>query len=100
MTRVAIVLHERLGTWAGQLRPRLQDRAVRWFETRSTKDLDEVLTGLASPVVLIDLARDPLEGLRDLDRAVTLAPGRGCWSSTPKPMKVSRCWPESSERPT
>jgi hypothetical protein len=75
VTRVAVVLHERLGTWAGQLRPRLQDRPVRWYETRSTADLDEVLTGLASPVVLIDLARYLLEGLSDLGRVVTLAPG-------------------------
>jgi len=73
VTRVAVILHERLGTWAGQLRPRLQDRPVRWFETRSTTDLVQALTGLASPVVLIDLARNPLEGLSDLDRVVTLA---------------------------
>jgi hypothetical protein len=75
VTRVAVVLHERLGAWAGQLRPRLQDRAVRWFETRSSTDLDEVLTGMANPVVLINLARHLLEGLSDLDRVVTLAPG-------------------------
>jgi len=73
--RVAVVLHERLGTWAGQLRPRLQGRLVRWFETRSQADLTEVLTGLLNPVVLIDLTRNLLEGLRDLDRVVTLAPG-------------------------
>jgi hypothetical protein len=29
------------------------------------------LTGLANPIVLIDLTRNPFEGLRDLDRVVT-----------------------------
>ena len=75
MGRVAVILHERRGAWAGQLRPRLQDRTVRWFETRSTTDLVEALTGLARPVVLIDLSRYLLEGLSDLGRVVTLTPG-------------------------
>ena len=47
MARVAVVLCERLGTWAAQLRPRLQDRPVRWFETRSAADLDAALAGVA-----------------------------------------------------
>ena len=71
---MAVILHERLGTWAGQLRPRLQDRPVRWFETRSTADLDAAILGLACPVVVIDLRRN-VEGLRDLDRVMKLAPG-------------------------
>lgn len=66
MTRVAVILHERLGHWNRQLRPRLHDRPIRWFETRSRADLDNLLTGLACPVVLIDLGRHPIEGLKDL----------------------------------
>jgi hypothetical protein len=69
-----VILHERLGTWAGQLRGRLQDRPVRWYETRSAADLDAALLGVACPVVVIDLGRN-LEALRDLDRLVQLAPG-------------------------
>jgi hypothetical protein len=67
LTRVAVILHERLGNWNRQLRPRLNDRPIRWFETRSRADLDDLLTGLASPVVLIDLGRHPAVGLSDLD---------------------------------
>ena len=62
LTRVAVILHERLGNWNRQLRPRLHDRPVRWFETRSRADLDGLLIGLACPVVLIDLGRHPSRG--------------------------------------
>jgi len=67
LARVAVILHERLGNWVRQLRPRLHDQPVRWFETRSRADLAGVLTGLACPVVLIDLGRQPAAGLMDLD---------------------------------
>jgi len=73
LTRVAVILHERLGNWVRQLRPRLHHQPVRWFETRSRADLAGVLTGLASPVVLIDLARHPAAGLMDLDLVVRQA---------------------------
>jgi hypothetical protein len=71
---VAVIVHERRGTWAAQLRPRLQHLPVRWFETRSTSDLDAAIVGVASPVVVIDLGRH-VELLRDLDRVVKIAPG-------------------------
>jgi hypothetical protein len=67
LARVAVILHERLGNWARQLRPRLHGQPVRWFETRSRADLEAVLPGLAAPVVLIDLGRRPAAGLTDLD---------------------------------
>jgi hypothetical protein len=66
LTRIAVILHERLGNWARQLRPRLYDLPIRWFETRSIADLDLVLTGIASPVVLIDLGSWPAAGLLGL----------------------------------
>jgi hypothetical protein len=72
---VAVILLERIGTWSGQLRARLSDRPVRWFETRSLADLDATLIGIASPVVLIDLRRNVEEGLKGLDRVMMLAPG-------------------------
>ena len=74
LTRVAVILHERRGNWAGQLRTRLQDRPVRWIETRSAADLDAALLGLACPVVLIDLRNDPAQGLNDLDRVLRQSP--------------------------
>lgn len=66
LTRTAVILHERLGNWARQLRPRLCDLPIRWFETRSIADLDPVLTGMAAPVVLIDLGSRPAAGLLGL----------------------------------
>jgi hypothetical protein len=74
LTRVAVILHERRGNWAGQLRTRLQDRPVRWIETRSAADLDAALLGLACPVILIDLRNYAAQGLHDLDRAVRQSP--------------------------
>ncbi len=64
--RVPVILHERLGTWIRQLRPRLYDRPVRWFESRASSDLEALLSGLALPLVLIDLGRDAAAGLRDI----------------------------------
>jgi hypothetical protein len=72
LTRVAVILHERRGNWVRQLRPRLHDRPVRWFETRSRADLTGVLTSLACPVILIDLGRQPAAGLMDLDLVLRL----------------------------
>ena len=72
VTRVAVILHERRGNWARQLRPRLHNQPVRWFETRSRADLTGVLTGLACPVILIDLGRHPAAGLMDLDLVLRL----------------------------
>jgi hypothetical protein len=75
VSRVAVLLHERLGNWARQLRPRLVDRPIRWFETRSASDLERVLgtPGLACPIVVLDLGTRPFAGLRDLDRVCGLA---------------------------
>ena len=74
MTRVAVIVHERLGNWVRQLRPRLYDQPVRWFETRSSTDLEGVLTGLAYPVVLVDLGRHAAAGLKDLGLVSLRAP--------------------------
>jgi len=71
---LAVLIHERLGNWARQLRPRLLAWPIRWIETRSTTDLEAALAGMACPIVLIDLARRPRAGLEDLDRAAQAAP--------------------------
>ncbi len=75
MTRTTVVLHERLGIWSAQLRPRLAERPVHWIETRSASDLDRALIGPTCPVVLIDLRRNLVEGLEDLDRSMRTVPG-------------------------
>ena len=61
---LAVVIHERLGTWARHLRPRFLAWPIRWVETRSTADLEAALAGLACPVVLIDLAAASVPGLK------------------------------------
>jgi len=74
LTRVAVILHERLGNWFRQLRPRLHDQPIRWFETRTAADLEGILGGLASPVVLIDVGRHPATGLTVLEQVLLRAP--------------------------
>jgi hypothetical protein len=67
VTRVVLVLHERLAHWARQLRPRMTDPAIRWFETRSGQDLENALFGgVGCPIVLIDLERQRETALEDL----------------------------------
>jgi hypothetical protein len=72
--RVTVILHERLGNWNRQLRPRLARQHVRWFESRSTADLGAILVGIAFPIVLIDLARQPVDGLKALELVRSRAP--------------------------
>lgn len=75
MASLTVVIHERRGTWARHLRPRLSSWPIRWAETRSADDLEAALAGAACPVVVLDLARSARAGLEDLDRAVQGAPG-------------------------
>ena len=49
LMHVPLILHERLGNWARQLRPRLHDLPIRWFETRSRADLEHVLHRASMP---------------------------------------------------
>jgi hypothetical protein len=73
LTRVAVILHERLGNWNRQLRPRLAALPVRWFETRSQSDLDAAVIGRASPLVLVDLARQPVRAVIAVDQLLRRA---------------------------
>lgn len=74
MTQHVLVIHERIGRWARQLRPRFSERPARVVETRSTFDLEAALAGAVCPIVLIDLARRVRAGLDDLARATSLCP--------------------------
>lgn len=71
-----LVIHERIGNWARQLRPRLADQSARVVETRSGDDLAEALQGHANayPIVLIDLGRRLRASVEDLERVRKLAP--------------------------
>ncbi len=76
--RVTVILHERLGNWNRQLRYRLARQHVRWFESRSPADLGGILVGIAYPVVLIDMARQPIDGLNALELVRSRAPEARC----------------------
>lgn len=74
LTSLPLIIHERLGNWARQLRPRLSAWPIRVVESRSTADLEGALAGTAFPIVVIDLSRRPRAGLEDLDRALRASP--------------------------
>jgi len=75
MQRLPVVIHERLGAWSRQLRPRLAAWPIRWSETRSAADLEAALGRSACPILVLDLADRPRAGLEDLGRATLAAPG-------------------------
>lgn len=65
--RQVVVIHERLGYWAGQLRARLADRPIRWRESRSAADLLAAVAAAPPwPIVVLDLGRRPRDGLEAL----------------------------------
>ncbi len=74
MARLAVVVHERRGTWARQLRPRLASWPILWAETRSAADLDRTLDGTPWPILVLDLADRPREGLKHLAVAQSASP--------------------------
>ena len=82
--RATVILHERLGNWNRQLRPRLHQHPVRWFESRSPADLEGFLEGLACPVILIDLGGSPSMASRRSASWPRGHPMRCRWSSTPE----------------
>src|SRR5437870_1806175 len=74
MRCLPVVIHERRGIWARQLRARLACWPIRWSQTRSSADLATALVRSARPIVVIDLGDRPRSGLEDLDLAIRTAP--------------------------
>jgi len=79
MPPVPLVIHERIGTWARQLRPRVAAWPVRVVETRSGPELASALVDRPWPLAVVDLAdraesalRELAEGLADLPEALIL----------------------------
>ncbi len=68
MPKQALVIHERLGNWARQIRPRVANWAVQVVETRSASDLAAGLRRSACPLAVVDLDRWPARMLSDLER--------------------------------
>ncbi|CAN5910076.1 hypothetical protein BH23PLA1_BH23PLA1_42830 [soil metagenome] len=69
-----VVIHERLGNWSRQLRPRLTDWPIRWVESRSTADLISGLQGTVCPILVLDLGRQVRQGIEDLAKAAAISP--------------------------
>jgi hypothetical protein len=74
MQRQLVVIHERRGYWASQLRGRLNDLPVRWRETRGTSDLLDALGESPFPILVLDLGPRPVEGLERLVKASCQTP--------------------------
>lgn len=74
MTRLPLVIHERLGVWARQLRPRLSSWPVRVVESRSIADLAAAVRLWAAPLVIIDVGKRPRAALEALEATLAAAP--------------------------
>src|SRR5262249_32495477 len=74
MTRVLVIVHERIGHWNAQLRARLGHLPIRWIETRSATDLERGLERSARPVLVMDLGDRLRDGLAELARAAERTP--------------------------
>lgn len=74
--QVLVAIHERRGTWARQLRPRLADgpAPIQWAEARSAGELVAAVAGAACPVVVVDVGARPRGALEAVDAAVRAAP--------------------------
>src|SRR5690242_2459701 len=85
MVRLPLVVHERLGVWARQLRPRTIGWPVRLVESRSAENLLAASSQSACPLVMFDLASRPLSALGELDRLMQRAPGALVLVLVPEP---------------
>ena len=70
----SIVIHERLGTWARQLRPRFGPDSIRWSESRTVDELTRVASEGPCPILVVDLGDRPEPGLRALIAGLAVAP--------------------------
>ncbi len=74
MSRLTLVIHERVGNWARHIRPRSVDWQARVIETRSGIELEAACAHSACPLLVIDLGNRLRQGLEDMDRGLLAAP--------------------------
>lgn len=86
MARLPLVVHERLGVWARQLRPRVAGWPVRLVESRSVASLLATASQSACPLVLFDLANRPVTALAELEQLMQAAPGALVLVLAPSPL--------------
>ena len=71
-----LIIHERIGFWGRQLRPRMSEAGLKIVETRSRDDIDAALASTDDPypLALMDVGRRPSATLEELDRLKQVAP--------------------------
>jgi hypothetical protein len=74
MAALSVIIHERVANWSRQLRPRFQGWPIRWSETRSEVPLVRAASRSSCPILVVELDRRNLQGLRDLHEALQVAP--------------------------
>ncbi len=72
--RASLIIHERRGRWARQLRSRVAAWSVHLTESRSRDDIKFAAAKSASPLILMDLGNRLRPGLDDLDFTARHAP--------------------------
>ncbi len=72
--RLPLIVHERIGRWARQLRPRVASWPVVLVESRSAADLQGAASRSASPLVVLDLSVRLRANLEAIGRAVAASP--------------------------
>jgi hypothetical protein len=85
MAQPLVSIHERLGQWARQLRPRFPADSVRWSESRSTASFVAAARLSACPILVVDLGDRSLEGLEALGEAMIEAPSALALVLCPQP---------------
>ena len=68
VTEIMLVIHERRGYWAKQLRPRVHSIPLKVRETRSAPDLEAALQSFNPAILVLDLAESPDEMLIALQK--------------------------------
>jgi hypothetical protein len=74
MAAPSVIIHERIANWSRRLRPRFPGWPIRWSETRSEASLVRAAARSACPILIVELDRRSLRGLRDLHEALQVAP--------------------------
>ena len=72
--RLPLIIHERIGHWARQLRPRVEAWPVKLIETRPGDDVATMARRSACPILVVDLGDRPKLGLEAIDQAYSTAP--------------------------
>ena len=74
MSFIPLLVFERHGQLAEQLRPRMKHRPIRVREARSAADCRRALRGVRGSLAVLDFSGDALAGLRALEAVLDVDP--------------------------